>query len=238
MSKKSYTVTGVICIFISIVCLSVALVMFTNHLNEEKEAESASSSTLVLLQESIVNTIRDNHVGNQIIKDTRESIVSKITFVMSSADKILLRQGNNTDFSVHQRDTNREMPVNKIDGAYYIGIVTIPDIELELPVQSTWSYPKLKKTPCRYYGSLFTNDLVIAGHNYPAHFGMLKDLQIGADIIFTDTEGTIYKFKVKEKEILNPSEVKRLTKSSYPLTLFTCTVGGATRTVIRCEPTK
>lgn len=34
-----------------------------------------------------------------------------------------------------------EMPVKTIEGVDYIGILTIPALELELPVISEWSYP-------------------------------------------------------------------------------------------------
>ena len=37
-----------------------------------------------------------------------------------------------------------------IDGERYIGFLSVPGLELELPVMSDWSYPQLRKAPCRY----------------------------------------------------------------------------------------
>ena len=167
-----------------------------------------------------------------------ESIVTQVEKIVQEGTQKAVNNGGATWLASYlagaERDLNREMPVLNKDNTYYIGVVTVPSIGLELPVQATWSYPQLKKTPCRYYGSLFTNNLVIAGHNYKKHFGSLKDLKTGDSVLFTDVEGTIYRFAVAEKEILKPNEVDRLNNSEYPLTLFTCTVGGETRTVIRC----
>ena len=50
-------------------------------------------------------------------------------------------------------DAGREMPVQTIGGKDYIGVLTIPSLELELPVISQWDYAALKVAPCRYSGS-------------------------------------------------------------------------------------
>ena len=50
-------------------------------------------------------------------------------------------------------DVQREMPVKTINGRDYIGVLSIPSLELELPVISQWDYPALKVAPCRYSGS-------------------------------------------------------------------------------------
>ena len=50
-----------------------------------------------------------------------------------------------------------EMPTMEIDGQAYIGVLSIPALDLELPVIGEWSYPRLKIAPCRYspvYGLL------------------------------------------------------------------------------------
>jgi sortase A len=43
----------------------------------------------------------------------------------------------------------------------YIGVIQIPSLNLELPVNSEWSYPKLKHSPCRYAGSYLDDTLVM-----------------------------------------------------------------------------
>ena len=128
-----------------------------------------------------------------------------------------------------------EMPEEEIDGVDYIGTLRIPALGLELPIISQWSYPNLKVAPCRYAGSAYLDDLVIAAHNYPSHFGTLKDLSPGDEITFTDMDGNVFRYEVAELETLPPTAIEDMTESGYALTLFTCTLGGASRVTVRCS---
>lgn len=132
------------------------------------------------------------------------------------------------------RDPNREMPVQTIDGRDYIGVLSIPALELELPILSQWSYPNLKVAPCRYLGSAYNGSLVIAAHNYSTHFGNLKSLQAGESVLFTDMDGTVFFYEVVALETLMPTEVEEMVSGDWDLTLFTCTLGGQSRVTVRC----
>lgn len=129
---------------------------------------------------------------------------------------------------------NMEMPTEAIDGNEYIGVLEIPTLDLKLPVMSDWSYPKLKIAPCRYVGSAYVGDLVIAAHNYTAHFGHLKSLHIGDEITFTDVDGNVFLYEVLELETLMPTAIEEMTDGDWDLTLFTCTIGGKSRVTVRC----
>ena len=127
-----------------------------------------------------------------------------------------------------------DMPEEDVDGQKYIGVLRIPDLSLELPVISNWSYPNLKNAPCRYAGSAYMNNMVIAAHNYYSHFGHLKDLSPGDEVTFTDVDGNVFQYEVSALEILSPFAVEEMTSGDWDLTLFTCTVGGQSRVTIRC----
>lgn len=127
-----------------------------------------------------------------------------------------------------------EMPTEVIDGYSYIGVLQIPSCNLELPVLSTWSYPNLKIAPCRYKGSSYTNNLIIAAHNYHSHFGRLKDLLPGDSILFIDMDSNIFTYEVVETETLAPTAIAEMASGDWDLTLFTCTVGGSYRVTVRC----
>lgn len=131
-----------------------------------------------------------------------------------------------------------DMPVEEIDGARYIGLLNIPRLSMELPIQSEWSYPNMKVSPCRYEGSVYLNNMVICGHNYSTHFGTLKDLEKGDLLTFTDMDGNVFWYQVMVIEILQPTAVEEMVSGDWDLTLFTCTIGGAARVTIRCEKTK
>ena len=131
-----------------------------------------------------------------------------------------------------------EMPAEEIDGQKYIGVLRIPALSLELPVISEWSYPSLQIAPCRYAGSAYLNNMVIAAHNYYSHFGYLKNLSQGDEVIFTDMDGNVFRYEVAELETLSPFAIEEMTGGDWDLTLFTCTVGGQSRVTVRCEITE
>ena len=135
-------------------------------------------------------------------------------------------------------DPKREMPEEEIDGQRYIGVLRIPALSLELPVISEWSYPSLQVAPCRYAGSAYLDDMVIAAHNYRSHFGYLKDLSQGDEVTFTDMDGNVFRYEVAEVETLSPFAIEEMTSGDWALTLFTCTVGGQSRVTVRCERTE
>ena len=117
---------------------------------------------------------------------------------------------------------NMEMPVSRVNGQDYIGILEIPAIDLKLSVISEWNYPRLRIAPCRYAGSAYTNNLVISAHNYASHFGSLNKLAEGTAVRFTDTDGNVFNYRVALKETLNPRDVEYMTDSGWDLSLVTC----------------
>ncbi len=163
-----------------------------------------------LLIYNYLDNKRAGNTANAVLKEVQESISE-----------------NNVEIT-------EDTPAVDIDGKYYAGVLTIPALGLELPVMNDWSYDNLKTAPCRYYGSVMTNDLVVAGHNYSRHFGSLKYLKDGDDVIFTDAEGNDYYYRVYEVVTVNPHDVEEMT-SQGDLTLFTCNYSGQARVAVRCE---
>lgn len=131
-------------------------------------------------------------------------------------------------------DPGREMPAVEVDGGRYIGVLEVPSLGLELPVMETWSYPNLRVAPCRYSGSAYQDDMIVAAHNYKTHFGQLKELRPGDEVRFTDTEGNVFRYAVAELETLGKYDVEEMTSGDWDLTLFTCTYGGQSRVTVRC----
>ena len=127
------------------------------------------------------------------------------------------------------------VPVGDYDS---IGILSIPVLELELPVLTDWDYEKLKDAPCHYYGSCYGPDFVIAAHNYPAHFGRLSQLQAGDLVIFTDVTGEAHCYEVALLETLMATATEEMITSGFDLSLYTCTPGGGSRVTVRCKAVK
>lgn len=131
-------------------------------------------------------------------------------------------------------DNDSSLVVN-ISGNDYIGVIDIPSINIKLPIMSKTDYDKLAIAPCRYYGDIITNDLVICAHDYDNQFGKIVSLKEDDIIIITDISGNKYIYKVVLTEELKPTEVTSMIESSFDLTLYTCTYGSLKRITVRCN---
>lgn len=203
---------GAIWIALGLLLIAAALFITGRNLWESRQAEESALEIIDHLDE-IIPSLPTEGIDETIF--TGETMPEEVI-----PDYIL--------------NPNMEMPTETIDGNKYIGVLEIPSLELKLPVMSGWSYPKLKIAPCRYVGSAYTGDLVIAAHNYTAHFGQLKNLHIGEEITFTDVDGNVFLYEVLELETLMPTAIDEMTAGDWDLTLFTCTIGGKSRVTVRC----
>lgn len=187
-----------------------ALSLFLWNKQEDRDARDASAEVLPQLVEQI--------------KEARES-APETPEILPDVPEALLTEENLT------------MTEQFIDGYSYIGYLYIPELELELPVMADWDYDQLRISPCRYAGTIRSNDLVILAHSYASHFGHLPKLSIGSEVLFTDMDGNTWHYQVVFKEVLNPEDVKEMTAGEYDLTLFTCTTNGTHRFTVRCNKT-
>lgn len=168
-----------------------------------------------------------NHYEDQKAGEAAQALVSEIKQTINEGDT-----ENETDIGKAQ---SSGMTALEIDGYDYIGYLSIPTLNLELPVMSEWDYSRLRIAPCRQYGSLWTNDLVIAGHNYSHHFGSLSALELGNAVAFTDMNGDTVDYSVKDVKTLQPTDADWVEHSSFDLILYTCTYSGKTRIVVCCN---
>lgn len=148
--------------------------------------------------------------------------------------------GKNDGFMVNPGDSYKVtysltvQPEVQLNGLSCVGTIEIPALDLKLPVTSEWSYDLMKQAPCRYYGSIYQKNMVIAAHNSWFHFGRLSHLKEGKKVIFTDAKEHRFIYRVKVVEALSPDCVEEVTNGKYPLTLFTCTLDAKNRVVVRC----
>ena len=203
---------GSICIILGVALLLGALTLFLINRKEDLAAQQASRDVLTQLVQ-------------QIQEDTAKEIGANGADVELQIPVELLTE------------EDKKMAELEIDGELYIGYLNMPKIGMSLPVQSTWSYPKLKISPCRYSGSVRGEDMVIMAHNYTSHFGKISELEPGDQVIFTDVEGNVICYQVVTKDVLAPTAVEEMTAGEFDLTLFTCTYGGANRVTVYCQRT-
>lgn len=135
---------------------------------------------------------------------------------------------------VYEEDPDMAMPTIEAGGEEYVGFLRISAIDRTLPVMEEWSYPHLKIAPGVYQGTVYKHNLIICAHNYERHFGLIKTLKEGDKVIFVDGYGDIFRYHVDQVTILQPTQVDEMKAGDWDLTLFTCTIGGATRVTVRC----
>ena len=199
---------GICCIVLGVCCLISSLGLIAYNRWEEEKAQDVSMNILQDVQEDIQDNTREESTSEESKQDESEEI------------------------SV---DVPKEMLAMQVDGYDCIGVLSIPVLELELPVLTDWSYAKLKIAPCHYFGSCYEKDFVIAAHNYQSHFGRLSELQPKDLILFTDISGTVYCYEVVLLETLPANATEEMITSGFDLSLYTCTPGGASRVTVRCN---
>ena len=187
-----------------------------------------------LLAAALALFLRNSQEQNLAAAASQEAI-AKVVEVIQERREISAAPPEPTAPEAPTAARERAMTVADIDGYGYIGFLGLPSLELELPVMADWTYPQLQIAPCRYSGSIFTDDLVIMAHNYDRHFGGLKDMHAGDMVTFTDMDGDTVRYQVSAMEILGPTAVEEMTAGEYDLTLFTCTYGGKNRVTVYCD---
>lgn len=131
-------------------------------------------------------------------------------------------------------DTPAPMPETTFSGYTMVGRLSIPSVDIQLPILSTWDYDLLKVAPCRYSGSAEGGDLILLGHNYKSHLKPLAQVAVGAEVEFTAVDGTVYRYTVDAVDTIRGTEVEKLA-SGHALNIFTCTRDRVHRTVVRCS---
>ena len=127
-----------------------------------------------------------------------------------------------------------EMKTATVEGREYVGVLSIPILGLELSVMKNCDDQTIKNAPGRWCGNPHRNGFVIGGHNYRSHLGKIDRLREGDQVIFTDMKGKIFEYKVIGQEILDADQGKLLRDKEWALSLFTCTLAGNRRIVVRC----
>jgi sortase A len=211
---------GAICVFLGVVCILSAIGFVAYN---QWEAENAQKSAQDLLKD-VQSIIAAPQPDRPLPEDTGN--------LPEDTERL---PEDTVDLPEDTEKVPAEMATVEVDGYDCIGILSVPVLGLELPVLTDWSYTKLKKAPCHYYGSYYETDFVIAAHNYRAHFGRLSELQAGDIVIFTNVHGVALCYEVALLETLPPTATEEMITSGFPLSLYTCTPGGGNRVTAHCN---
>ncbi len=181
---------------------------------EDEKAGIAADQQLSLLVEQI-RVQKEEQPVSTATSEEEESLYQELTPVTEAEENEIV------------------MDEIQVDGKGYIGYLSFPTLELDLPVMSNWTVEKLYTSPCHYYGSVKEGNLVIMAHNYSRHFGRITELKNGDPVYFINCFGEPFFYEVQFQEILPSNCIPQLTSGEFDLTLFTCTYGGANRITVR-----
>ena len=203
---------GVFLIVLGLALLLGAAFLYYNNRTEDRVAQNAVVDVMPQLVEQIQkNTALEQTMPEAIPEQNLQIPVELLT------------------------EEDKAMTEVEINGHWYIGYLSIPNLGLDLPIMSDWSYPKLNVAPCRYVGSVRGEDLVLMAHNYNSHFGRISQLNLGDSVFFTDMDGNTIGYEVVGEDLLDPTAVEEMTSGDFDLTLFTCTYGGGSRVTVYCD---
>ncbi len=189
------------------------------------------AAALLLVGYNLYDEYRAGQTANHVLEALQQQMPEPISDDLRTTENSILEQTELPDYILNP---DMEMPTQEMEGNDYIGVLEISSLELSLPVMNEWSYPRLKLAPCRYSGSAYTGNLVIAAHNYRTHFGPIKNLTVGAQVTFTDVKGRRFSYEVSAVETIEATSVEDAVSNAWDLTLITCTPGGQARVAVRC----
>lgn len=197
-------------VFLGVVLMLSALLLFLYNQRESDQAGMASDRALTVMQEQLES--RQNPSAPKSEEETLPETETEPT-----------------------EEAWTTLKVVTVDGYDYVGYLTIPSLELELPIMSNWSMEQLKVAPCIQTGSPLTDDVVIAGHNFRTHFAALHHIKTGAELTFADMDGHSIDYTVTKVETVAPNSVERVLNSDHDMVLYTCTNAGQARIAVFCD---
>lgn len=161
----------------------------------------------------------DNYKAEELAETSSEEIVKEIYEII---------EDDGIDESNDSQEVEPLSDSTNISEDQYLGILYIPSLDLELPVQNTWSYDKLNISPCLYQ----SEPMSIAAHNYQAHFGNIDELELGDGVTLLLVNGEIIEYEVVLVDKIYETQVEELEDSQYDLTLFTCNYSNNTERIL------
>ena len=208
---------GALCMLLGLALLAGAAWLLMENRAEETAAGDAAGEIMSEMRVAMGDALTATAVATPTVEIDPENTPAPVETVVAQATPI------------------PDMPTMEIDGETYIGYLEMPTIGLTLPVMRDWSYPQLRIAPCRYWGSVYDDTMVIMAHNYDRHFGRIATLELGDPVQFVCADGEIFSYVVCGHETLKPTDVELMLEGTSDLTLFTCTYGGKSRCALRCR---
>lgn len=116
-----------------------------------------------------------------------------------------------------------------------LGTIEIPKIDVSMTMYEGIRLSTLDRGPGHWPGTAMpgqVGNVVVAGHRTSGHqvFRNIDVLVEGDEILFTDTDGSVHRYRVTSSRIVLPTEVWIVDQTPTPTaTLFACHPPGSVR---------
>lgn len=119
-----------------------------------------------------------------------------------------------------------------------IGKIKIPKLEIEKYILAETTEESLKAAVTKTCGPKANEigNFCISGHNYVQTFRRLKELEVGDEILITDTYNREITYQIYKTYKVSPTDTSCLsqeTNGEREVTLITCTLGAIKRNIVK-----
>ena len=231
-----------------IVSFMLAIILFSYYVYAEYQRNESDQSEEILDGIEIVETIDPDN--DSTVRFEEDVLVVALDNIPEDAEnqEIDLKElmsanknaGTKLDTKVHKTK----------NGAKYttVAVIEIPKINIIYPViysedtSSKTTEDLLKLSVVKYWGpdANEQGNFCIVGHNYhnKRFFSKASTLKNGDSIYLTDINNRTLEYKVYEKYVVEPNDLKctsQLTNGGTEITLITCTMTGKQRTIVKAR---
>lgn len=215
-----------------------ALLLFSRNRMEDYRAGKQAEETLRAVEAAMDARGADGETETTPAPDAAEPAAATAANAPgASASPGAATAGTETGSSGLPAPPALDMPTVRTGSYDYIGYLDFPGYGLAMPVAAEFSFPAMEISPCRHTGSVYNDNLVVAGHNYKTEFDVLFRLKAGDTVTFTDVDGNVFTYTVREFASVTPDDSDTVMNSGYALTMYTCNWDTTERVTVFCERT-
>ena len=175
----------------------------------------------------VISLIINKRINNQIKENELINVVKNVKSQIEENKKIT--------------DDNSKI-VTKYKGYDVVGIIKIPKINIEYPIIDKTNDETMALSITKFWGNN-VNDIgnfTMAGHNYfdSTMFSNTNKLTVGDTIEMIDLNGNVIEYKVFDKYIIDPNDVKcvqSVKENTREITLITCINGRKNRLIVKAR---
>ena len=214
---------GIVLLTAGAVLVIAALLLFSRNRAEDRRAGESAEETLRLVEAAMAERGTNGETGTTPAPGDGEpdAAATAANAPGASASPGTAAAGTETGSGGLPAPPALDMPTVR-SGAYdYIGYLDFPGYDLTMPVAATWSFPAMEISPCRHTGSVYNDNLVVAGDT----------------VTFTDVDGNVFTYTVREFASVTPDDSDTVMNSGYALTMYTCNWDTSERVTVFCERT-